>query len=363
MIRGKTRRLTAHRAGRETIDVEQLRAIPIAAVAAELGFQISRGKARCRLPGHDDQHPSFSILSQTNRYKCFACNRGGDTIELVKIMLGTNFLGACRWLSDQFGIEAAPSGRLARRPLRPRARSRSPMAVPLVAPREDVAHDSEIFGWILEQSPLAPSGRAYLDSRGFNAATLDHFGVGQLGDRRVLLRAARERFGDERLKRCGIMGNGRYGPYLVLRSGYLLFPFFDNNEIIFVQARRPDDGRDARWLCPAHLPPPTFNVNALAGPAPTITICEGVTDVLSAHQLGHPAIGFVGAGARVDPVTIARLRGRNVVVLGDADTAGVSFARRLVRLLGDHGITAVTQALPAGFNDLNDYLRRPRNLD
>ncbi|MFZ2982977.1 MAG: CHC2 zinc finger domain-containing protein [Sphingobium sp.] len=343
-------------------DAEKLRAIPIASVATALGFQLSRGMARCRLPGHDDEHPSFSVRSRTNRFNCFACNRGGDAIDLVRIMEGTDFLGACRWLGGRFGIDDTRSEKSSRRGVRTVRDPLPSVTAPAVSTGE-VGSDSEIFTWILAQSPLAPSGRAYLDSRGFVPATLAHFGVGQLGEGKALLRAARERFGETRLERCGVMIKGRYGPYLAFRSGYLLFPFVIDGEIVFLQARRPDGERDSRWLCPAHLPPPPFNLEALAGSAPTITICEGVTDVLSAHQLGIPAIGFVGASARIDAPTIARLRGRNVAVLGDADAAGAGFAQRLVRLLGDHGITASTTSMPEGINDLNDFLRAREGID
>src|SRR3546814_8347217 len=74
--------------------------------------------ARCRLPGHDDEHPSFSVRSRTNRFNCFACNRGGDAIDLVRIMEGTDFLGACRWLGGRFGIDDTRSGTSPRRGVR-----------------------------------------------------------------------------------------------------------------------------------------------------------------------------------------------------------------------------------------------------
>ena len=89
---------------------------------------------------------------------------------------------------------------------------------------------------------------------------------------------------------------------------------------------------------------------------PTILICEGVTDTLSAHELGRPAIGLIGVNAQLNPATIARLRGHNVVLIGDRDTPGQRFARGTVRLLSQQGITAVARKLPAGANDLNDVL-------
>jgi DNA primase len=91
-------------------------------------------------------------------------------------------------------------------------------------------------------------------------------------------------------------------------------------------------------------------------------ICEGVTDTLSAHELGRPAIGLTGANAKLDLATIEKLRGHNVALLGDNDRAGKGFARDIVRLLASHGITAIAQSLPDGANDLNDVLRQKRGL-
>lgn len=338
------------------VDVDKLKAIPIAEVAVALGFQLSGGMARCRLPGHDDRTPSFSIRTLTNTFHCFGCNRGGDSINLVQIMEDVDFLGACQWLGYRFGIDAVAPRRSGR--MRSRRSTRTQLPIVVLPSKENQAiPDHEIFAWVLEQSPLTPSGRAYLESRNFSTATLDHFGIGQLGDERKLLQSARAHFGDERLKKSGLVGEKHSRLFLAFRSSYLLFPFVDYDNITFIQARRPDGKSEKRWLCPVGLPPPAFNLEVLSLPTSTVYICEGVTDVLSAHQLGMPAIGLVGASAPIDTNTIERLRGHNVAVLGDSDSAGAGFSQRLVRLLGGQGITAVAKPMPAGFNDLNDYLR------
>lgn len=346
------------------IDLEKIKAIPIEAVATSLGFQISRGSARCRLPGHDDKTPSFSIRTKTNSFKCFACNQSGDTITLVRLMQGVDFASACDWINNRFGLNAITTSKTTKRrpPRQPIIKPAAKIAASAASSSEfDI--DMEIFEWVMAQSPLLDSGREYLASRGFSPETVAYFNVGQMKDDRTILKNAREHFGDERLKRCGLMSVSRRGPYFAFRSNYLLFPYVEEGAVVFIQARRPDSGEKFRWVCPHQLPPTVFNLDVLSSAASTITICEGVTDVLSAHELKIAALGLVGASAKLNDKTIARLKGRNVTLLGDADKAGNDFSKRLTKLLSERGITAVSKTLPNGFNDLNDYLRHSRGTN
>jgi DNA primase len=342
---------------RKRYDLERIKAIPIATVAADLGFALSpRGTGRCRLPGHPDQRPSFSLRSISNGFSCFGCQRSGSVIDLVMAMDNLDFLAACRWLDDNYlnSISAQPRSR--RRP--------STIQQTLPVPVQSSSHGMapEVYGWILDQSPLSASGRAYLQRRAFSAETIAHFRVGQIGDRTSLFRRALSAFGMPRLEEAGLVMQGRYGPLLCLPSNYLLFPFLQDGTVTYLQARRADDGKEYRWFCPAKLLPPPYNLDALAKPGSTITICEGITDVLSAHELGMLPIGLLGAMRNLGTDIIDRLIGRNVAIFADADRSGRSLAKRLSDRLAARGITVVTKQLPPEVNDLNDYLRSRRGI-
>lgn len=341
-------------------DLDALKGIPIASVAAVLKIRIlANGRGRCPLPGHEDRNPSFALRFKTNRFRCFACGRHGSVIDLVMEIECLDFTGACRWLRERFSDRAADGRSIAHR-MSSRHLSRSRFSRPRVADTE-LAADPEVFGWLLAQSPLQASGRSYLASRDIGDATIDHFRVGQIGDRASLLSDACARFGEERLKSCGIVAEGRFGARLVFPSGYLLFPFLESVAVLYLQARRADNGAEHRWLCPAKLPPPAFNLDALASASRSILICEGVTDVLSAREMGKDALGLLGASSQLNPAVIAKLKRRNVIVIGDADAPGQKFARTLVDTLGASGITAVSRLPPGGANDLNAYLQLRRS--
>jgi len=339
--------------------VESIRAIPIRSVAVALGFSLTaKGTGRCRLPGHEDRNPSFAVRSVTNRFICYACGGRGNVIDLVMIMENLDFVGACTWLQN--GYLRGPSSNAVRRRTISRI-EHVPPCRPVDGPKITTAADREVFNWLVECSPLGGAGAAYMRSRCFSDATTRHFGVGQVGDRINVLRDAVARFGAERLRRCGLICDGRSGDRLVFPTGYLIFPFTVDGEVVYLQARRPDDDPRWRWLCLNGLQPSVYNQDVLLGDSSTISICEGATDVLSAHELGLVAIGLAGANAQLDAVTLERLRGRNVAVFGDGDGPGGRFARELVSLLSTKGITAIPKRLPKGINDLNDHLRKTRS--
>lgn len=349
-------------AERNKFDLARIRAIPIRAVAIDLGFELTAGgTGRCRMPGHEDRNPSFSIRSATNRFTCYACGENGDMIDLVMKMRDISFVDACEWLTNRhLGGASVRPGMRQRPAVREAAAKQSPIVSAKVEP--GAAPDHEAFEWLLLASKLSSSGYEYLASRGFGAETVGHFRVGQIGDRGDAMRNAVARFGLDRLQRCGLVCDGKFGYRFVFPAGYLLFPFIIDGNVAYLQARRPDHGTQWRWLCPNSLLPPVFNRSALSDGSATISICEGVTDVISAHELGIPAIGLVGANARLDIATLDLLRGRNVAVFGDRDTAGSRFARCMVDRLAGMGVTAIPKRLPPGANDLNDHLRRIRGF-
>jgi len=331
-------------------------------VAIDLGFRLTAGgTGRCRLPGHEDRNPSFSIRSAANRFTCYACGENGDVIDLVMKMHDIGFVDACEWLTDRHLGGVSTRSKMERRPVGEAAAAMRASSLPAKA-KHAAAPDQEAFEWLLLASPLRSSGYDYLASRGFSAETVAHFRVGQIGDRGEAMRKAVARFGLERLRRCGLVCGGKFGDRFVFPAGYLLFPFLIDGNVAYLQARRPDSGTQWRWLCPNSLLPSVFNQSALFNGTATISICEGVTDVVSAHELGMPAIGLVGANARLDDATLDLLRGRNVAVFGDRDAAGSRFARCLVDRLAEISVTAVPKRLPLGADDLNDHLRKVRGL-
>lgn len=77
-----------------TVDqIQKARSYPISNILGD------RNLRTC--PFHDDQVPSLSVNHNKNLWRCFACSRSGNVIQLVMEMEGINFTTAVRWLCNK----------------------------------------------------------------------------------------------------------------------------------------------------------------------------------------------------------------------------------------------------------------------
>ena len=81
-------------------EIEKLRSLPCEGVAQRLGFKIEHHKTLC--PFHNDHTPSLTF--KKNKFKCWSCGKSGDSINLVREVLGKSFIDACRWLADEHNV-------------------------------------------------------------------------------------------------------------------------------------------------------------------------------------------------------------------------------------------------------------------
>ena len=86
--------------------LQRINGLQILDVADHLGIKYgSRGawrKALCFI--HEDHTPSLGINPSTGKWKCFACNEGGNHIALVMKHEGITYPEACEWLCHEFHI-------------------------------------------------------------------------------------------------------------------------------------------------------------------------------------------------------------------------------------------------------------------
>ena len=84
----------------DRIDIEKLRSLPCEGVAQRLGLEVRQHKALC--PFHNDHTPSMTFKKE--KWRCWSCGEGGDTISLVQKVLNKDFPDACRWLADENNV-------------------------------------------------------------------------------------------------------------------------------------------------------------------------------------------------------------------------------------------------------------------
>lgn len=319
----------------------QLRALPIRAVAMKLGIKRPAKSMRCPLPGHEDRHPSFAFFFQTNTWKCFGCGRGGSAIDLVAAVLECSVAEAANWLDsgqDRLLI-ANPAGQITDDTGFSGCAASTP--------------DPQIYRALLSMSPLSRAARDYLHSRGFSDATIAHFHLGYLATAPSVLFDLIRLFGRSRLHRAGLLSSRR-AARLTLPSNSIVFPFLSGQHVNYLQCRLMPDAKGPRWMGLSGIKKPVFNSDIIQS-AKTIYVCEGATDVLSAHELGVSAIGLLGSASRVAPDLLNVLARRTVFVVPDNDPAGAAMLKAFIVDLERVGGKAIEKKVPMG-SDLNDYL-------
>jgi len=236
-----------------------------------------------------------------------------------------------------------------RTPVRAKARSRE----------QNYCADPEVYGFLLAKSPLGVEGSRYLTGRCISQKTQRAFGIAEIADSLALTKSLLHAFNYSRVEQCGLLANRstKERPVLVFRSNQLVFPFFDGAACVYLQSRGigPNPIRGNKYICLRGVHRPLYNANALAK-EDKILICEGIMDVLSAAELGRPAVGVLGASTVLTKDQIEKFRSKTVLIVADNDAAGNRLGRRLREQLLSNGITQLIQRLPSGYKDINEYL-------
>jgi len=79
------------------LDIQSAKAFPMEELLRRYGYDPRLGAINC--PFHDDSSPSLSIYKKTNRWKCFGCQSGGDTIDFVMRKQNVSFVEAIKILN------------------------------------------------------------------------------------------------------------------------------------------------------------------------------------------------------------------------------------------------------------------------
>lgn len=133
--------------------IERLDNISVYNVASKLNIEIKRNLAQCFM--HDDLHPSLRFKKSNNSWKCYVCNKGGHSIELVKQYKNYDFQEACIWLARNFNI-AIPKTES----VRLRKNSRRQIIAPKVNDVKIV--DEELLDWIISVAKLSELAKKFL---------------------------------------------------------------------------------------------------------------------------------------------------------------------------------------------------------
>ncbi len=273
-------------------------------------------------PFHPDRHPSMTVSSSRQTYKCFVCGSGGDVIHFMQEHEKMSFTEALTRLANRAGIPL-PERVMTDEEMQ-RSKERESQRIALNAA-------SSFFERHLSDA------RRYLHERGFSLEdkVLRDFRIGYAPEgNRARQELTSAGFSEQKLIEVDILKKSERGFVFDTFKDRLMFPFFDIRGNIC--------GYSGRWLTPQENTGKYVNTGntplfrkgehlfglyqarTAISKYDLVYLVEGQFDVLSMHAAGV-CNTVAGSGTALTPEQI-RLLGRythRVVLLYDGDRAGL----------------------------------------
>src|SRR5712692_6065434 len=144
-------------------------------VVDEIGLVVTLQKSGKALKGlcpfHNERTPSFYVFPESQTWRCFGCNEGGDVFTFVEKQQGLDFRDALHYLAEKAGVAVEDYGSTS--PEQQREAN---------ALKEKVRKLNEEaalwFHQMLLRSKDAAEARAYIQSRGISAESVMSFSLG-----------------------------------------------------------------------------------------------------------------------------------------------------------------------------------------
>ncbi len=336
--------------------IKDLNDIPIEEVADAMELKRYRHRALCFM--HDDHHPSLYFNTNTNSWRCFACEKGGNVISLVMSYMNLDFLSACRWLATEFKVDL--ENELPCTPILPRKRKPRP-------PKPKKSIDYDLYHWVFQKAGLSPRAQRFLyDQRHYSPEVVTSLGIASITDPLRFADGLVAQFGPERSLKSGLLRtnpsdnpSGDHQLSCAFATPCLIFPYRDiQGRIISVQSRHLGSRTKVpRFQFIKGSAVSIFNQPVLATLAPDepLYIAEGVTDCLALMTLGHKAVAVPGA-TLLKAKDIVLFTHRNLYMYPDADAAGQHLYDKLSALLAPHNTSVTRLSLPPNCKDISDTL-------
>ena len=271
-------------------------------------------------PFHDERSPSFHVRPGLGYYHCFGCGESGDAISFVQNMDHLTFAETVERLAAKVGYTLTYEEGATRE-------RQGPSRTRLYAANDAAA---SFFRHALHESE-ASLGRETLISRGFDAASWEHFGVGYAPKSWDALKQhlTQRGFTGEEMMLAGLLSQGQRGTYDRFR-GRLVWPIRDTSgQVLGFGARKLyDDDQGPKYLNTPETPI-YHKSKVLYGldlgkrtiaQHKRVIVVEGYTDVMACHLAGiTEAVATCGTAFGQEHITLLRR------IMGDDTSAEVIF--------------------------------------
>ncbi|HYO11311.1 MAG TPA: DNA primase [Tepidisphaeraceae bacterium] len=312
-------------------------------------------------PFHQEKTPSFHVSPSKQFFHCYGCKAGGNAIDFVIKRDRVEFIDALRTLGEMAGLEMPRHGGGGGNS-REKAGERQQLL-------EACSAACALFEKMLADPQRGLPARKYLETRGFDAASVQRFQVGFAPDawdtllRSPLLRKVPPQV----LALAGLVkprqgGDGYYDTF----RNRVMFPIRDENGRVIAFGGRVMPGSEdpAKYLNSPETPlfsksRSVFGLDLARQrvvETRTVAVVEGYTDVVMAHQFGASnVVSILGTAMTEQHVTVLRRFADRIVLLFDADTAGDTAVNRAVELFLTQPVEIAIAAMPDGV-DPDEFL-------
>lgn len=259
------------------------------AIVKQLGLQIVSETSHdflCLCPFHGNRHtPSFSVSHQKGLYLCFnpSCGASGTIVELVKNISKRNEYEALRFIMSAQQIAAA--------------HFEDELAEILDSKPEFDEFSQDTLDRLYDG--MTDEGRSYLNGRGINDESINHFRLGYSQAQRMVIVPVHSPDGIP----VGLVGRSIEGKSFKNSTG------LPRNKTM-------------------------FNIHRARRQSSTVVIVESSFDAIRVHQSGYPNV-IASLGGSMSKINIENIN-RNftkVIIMTDADSAGRELGKTLANSL------------------------------
>ncbi len=299
-------------------------------------------------PFHNEKTPSFTVNQERQFYKCFGCGEAGTVFTFLMKVNGMKFPEVATLLANRANI------------VLPKSSVKGKTNDVISRQIEINAYFADFYQKYLLNSKMAATTRRYITGRGINEEFVRKFRIGYAPDSwdASLKEAASQKFDVNDSENAGIIlkrksGKGYYDRF----RNRLIFPIFnETGKAVGFGARALEDVQPKYVNSPES---PIFNKrrilygldlakNSIMKRGEAV-LMEGYTDVVMAHQNGIDwAVGVMGTSLTGDHLKLLKMYCKQVVLVLDADAAGIKSADKSAGLLMESGFDVKIVQLPEG---------------
>lgn len=301
-------------------------------------------------PFHSEKTPSFTVSEEKQIFHCFGCHTGGNVFKFLTEFHKISFVEAVQELAEEQGITI----------------EFDKQEYTEQQSEQEVLYDinteaAKYFLNNLINDDEAEFARNYLHERNIKTQTLRSFGLGYAlrGWENFINYAKSRNLNLEKCIQLGLIGKTSEGKLYDKLPGRLIFPIFSPNGRVVAFAGRVLDPKDtgAKYINSPEsliyikgriLYGLSFSKDDIRRLDKAI-IVEGYMDLISLYQSGiKNVVAVSGTALTDDQVQLLSRYTKNVVLLFDADVAGIKASMRSIEILLKRDMEVKIVSLPKG---------------